>query len=262
MFPVRVRLRGVSLFALIVMTFASAALGQKRHDASNASTLPSARPQGVSTSLFPTRYIVIGFMGGFVRHDNPARSEYKLAENLRAAFPPNVHIETFENHRRERARATILHLLDEKHDGVLTPAEKKSARIILYGHSWGASAVLKLARELQKDDIPVLLTVQVDSVGHHDTIVPANVARAVNFFQPQGLIHGRKQIRAADPARTEILGNYQFDYKERRYDCRGYPWYEHALSRTHVQIGCDPNVWAHVELLIRSELPAPISPAR
>jgi hypothetical protein len=102
----------------------------------------------------------------------------------------------------------------------------------------------------------------VDSVGRHDNVVPTNVARAVNFFQPNGLVHGEKIIRAADPARTEILGNYEIDYRNRRLDCRGYPWYERMFSRTHMSIGCDPSVWSHVELLIRSELPAPGSPVK
>lgn len=198
-------------------------------------------------------------MGGFVRHDNPFRSEYKVAENLRAAFPASVQVETFENRREGKAHDAVLHFLDTKHDDAMGGDEKKNARIILYGHSWGGAAVLKLARQLQKEDIPVLLTIQVDSIGRHDAVVPANVARAVNFFQPNGLIHGQKKIRAADPARTDILGNFEIDYKNRRLDCRGYPWYERVFSRMHMQIGCDPSVWSHVELLIRSELPAPHS---
>ena len=50
-----------------------------------------------------------------------------------------------------------------------------------------------LARALEKDGIPVLLTVQVDSVaklGKNDTTIPANVAQAANFYQPHGLVHG------------------------------------------------------------------------
>jgi hypothetical protein len=221
--------------------------------------ISSSQKHQISTPLFPPRYLVIGFMGGFVHHDNPARSEYKVAENLRAAFPARVQVETFENRREGKAYDAVLHFLDTKHDGALSGEEKKNARIILYGHSWGGAAVLKLARQLQKEDIPVLLTIQVDSVGRHDDVVPANVTSAVNFFQPNGLIHGQKKIRAADPARTDILGNFEIDYKNRRLDCRGYPWYERVFSRMHTQIGCDPSVWSHVELLIRSELPAPHS---
>jgi surfactin synthase thioesterase subunit len=44
--------------------------------------------------------------------------------------------------------------LDTHHDGILTPEEKRNARIIIYGHSWGGSEAITLARELEKDGIP------------------------------------------------------------------------------------------------------------
>jgi hypothetical protein len=196
-------------------------------------------------------------MGGFVRYDDPLRSESKLADDIHDAYPDGVHVEVFENRRHEKAHKEILRLLDSNHDGTLSDEEKKNAHIILYGHSWGATAVLKLARDLQRDGIPVLLTVQVDSVGRQDNVVPANVARAVNFYQPHGLVHGRAVIRAADPSRTEILGNIEMDYENHKLDCRGYPWYERLFTKSHMEISCDPSVWSQVELLIRAELPAP-----
>jgi len=242
---------------LLFFACLAAAAGMQA-DGARARNQPAARAtRPDDASISPSQYLVIGFMGGFVRHDNPVRSEFKVAEDLRAAFPAGVHVETFENRRREKAHKEILRLLDSNQDGTLSAEEKKNARIILYGHSWGGKAVLKLARELQRDGIPVLLTVQVDSVGRHDNLVPANVARAVNFYQPNGLVHGRAVIRAADPSRTEILGNIEIDYKNRHLDCRGYPWYERIFTKTHMEIGCDPSVWSQVELLIRAELPAP-----
>jgi len=56
--------------------------------------------------------------------------------------------------------------------------------------------------------------------------IPANVAQAVNFCQPEGLLHGQAEIRAADPTQTNILGNCRFDYKASAYNCGGYPWYD------------------------------------
>ena len=35
---------------------------------------------------------------------------------------------------------------------------------MLYGESWGGSEIVTLARELEERGIPVLLTVQIDSV--------------------------------------------------------------------------------------------------
>jgi hypothetical protein len=107
-------------------------------------------------------------------------------------------------------------------NGTLTLAEKQSARIIIFGHSRGGSEAITLAPDLGNDLIPVLLTIQVDSIskGHQDEkVIPSNVAQAANFYQPNGLMHGQPRIRAADPARTKIIGDFQSDCTVSTYDC-------------------------------------------
>jgi len=185
-------------------------------------------------------------------------SAVQVAAHLRQDDPSGVYVEVLENHRREKAYAEIVRLLDADHNGTLSAEEKRNARIILYGHSWGASEVVALARELQREGIPVLLTVQVDSVskpGQNDRVIPANVAEAANFYQPNGFLHGRRQIRAADPARTRIIGNFRFDYKAHPIPCKRYPWYDRLFLKSHTEIECDPRVWAQVESLIQARLP-------
>jgi pimeloyl-ACP methyl ester carboxylesterase len=209
--------------------------------------------------------IVIGFVGGFVRHDNFVHSVVQLAAHLREDYREIVYAQVFENRHRENAHGQILRLLDANHDGNLSVEEKQNARIIVYGHSWGASETVTLARELERDGIPVLLTIQVDSVkkiGQEDSVIPANVARAANFYQPRGLLRGRSAIRAADAARTRIIGNFRSDYKTRRIRCDGYPRFARVLTKPHIEIECDPSVWSQVESLIRSELPVTGDPAR
>jgi hypothetical protein len=212
---------------------------------------------GTSAGAMPPA-IVIGFLGGFVRHDNVVHSEVQLAARLRKAYPTGVVVETYESYNGENARKKILSVLDTNHDGTLTTGEKQSARIILYGHSWGASEAIAVARELEKDGIPVLLTIQVDSVSkfrQNDAVIPANVAQAANFYQPDGFVHGQPAIRAADPARTKIVGNFRFDYKANLYACNEYPWYDRVFVKRHTQIECDPTVWKKAEDLIRANLP-------
>lgn len=214
----------------------------------------------VITNETPTEppAIVIGFVGGFIKHDDPVHSEVQLAARLRKEYPTGVDVETFESYRGEKAHQKILELLDANHNGTLTAEEKNNARIILYGHSWGGSETVTLARALEKDGIPVLLTLQVDSVskpGSNDTIIPANVAQAVNFYQSHGLLRGHHDIRAADPARTRIIGNFRFDYEASALKCSEYPWYDRIFAKPHTQIECDPIVWSEVESLIRSNLP-------
>jgi hypothetical protein len=189
--------------------------------------------------------IVIGFVGGFVKHDNRVHSTVQVVEHLRNEYPVGAYVRAFENRRRKKAHQEILRRLDLNHDGALSAEEKQNARIIIFGHSWGASETVTLARKLEKEGIPVLLTIQV---------IPGNVGQAVNFYQPDGIVHGRPQIRAANPERTEIVGNFRFDYKANPIRCEGYPWFDRVLVKAHTEIECDPKVWNQVESLIYSKL--------
>lgn len=229
----------------------------------NPGQIVSAHPIPANEASTKPPAIVIGFVGGFIAHDNPVHSEVQLAARLRKQYPTGVDVETFESYRGERAERKILKLLDTNHDGILTVEEKQKARIIIYGHSWGGSESVILARALKKDGIPVLLTLQVDSVsrpGNNDTIIPANVAQAANFYQPHGLVRGNQDIRAADPAHTRIIGNFRFDYEKSSLNCAEYPWYDRVFVKPHTQIECDPAVWDQVESLIRANLP-PVTPS-
>jgi len=220
--------------------------------------MSSAHPYPVKEPSTKPPAIVIGFVGGFIAHDNPVHSEVQLAARLRKEYPTGVDVETFESYRGTKAERTILKLLDTNHDGTLTTEEKHNARIIIYGHSWGGAESIYLARALQKDGIPALLTLQVDSVSRprsDDTTIPANVAQAANFYQPHGIVRGDHDIRAADPAHTRIIGNFQFNYETSPLKCSGYPWYDRIFVKPHTQIECDPTIWARVESLIRANLP-------
>jgi len=202
--------------------------------------------------------IVIGFVGGFVRHDDSVHSGVQLAARIRGAYSFGVHMKVFENRRREQAHQEIMKILDTDHDGALSDEEKRNARIIIYGMSWGGSETVELARELEGEKIPVLLTIQVDSVskrGQNDRLIPSNVEEAVNFYQLDGLLHGEPKIQAADPSRTQVLGNYRYEYKRKSLQCENYPWYDRIFVKKHTEIECDPVVWDRVELLIRSKLP-------
>ena len=204
--------------------------------------------------------IIIGFLGGYVSGNSPIRSEVKMAARLRADYPGSIRVETFANRDMSGAYDQILKFISANHQGKPTDEEKHQARVIVFGHSWGGTATVELARRLQKVGIPVLLTVQIDSVKHwyvDDSVIPANVEKAANFYQNNGMLRGRPKISAADPAHTNILGNYRFDYVKNPVACQGYPFWDRWFSKTHMEIECDPKVWREVESLIRSELPPP-----
>jgi len=218
----------------------------------------SAHPVSASDAATTAPVIVIGFVGGFVRHDDRIHSAVQIAAHLRQDYPSGVYAEVLENRRREAAHVEIIRFVDTDRNGTLSAEEKQNARIILYGHSWGASEAVTLARELEREGIPVLLIIQVDSVskpGENDKVIPANVAEAANFYQLNGFLHGQPQIRAADPAHTHIIGNFRFDYKANPIHCEQYPWYDWVFMKAHTEIECDSRVWNQVESLIHSRLP-------
>src|SRR5205814_8841866 len=78
-----------------------------------------------------------------------------------------------------------------------------------YGQSRGGSAMVEIARELGKHGTAVLLTVQVDGVkcfGADDGVIPPNVARAANFYQPDRMEESRHQDRKSTRLNSSHLG--------------------------------------------------------
>lgn len=203
------------------------------------------------------KLIVIGFMGGNVSADNQVHRELSLIKRLQEGYPLAVYAAIFANRNGDAALKTVLGLLDLDQDGRLTDGEKSAARIVIFGHSWGASETVALAGRLNRLGIPVLLTIQVDSVqkpGQNDGWIPANVREAVNFYQTEGLLRGRTAIQAVDPAKTTVLGNYESSYRQNPVSCAGYPWYARAFMHAHIMIENDPVVWGRIEQLILARM--------
>ena len=203
------------------------------------------------TPLAEGATLVIGFLGGRESWDNHKRGVRKLALKLRAMKLPGVHVETVENTKRPVALALVRNAFDRNRNGQLDERERAAARIIVYGQSFGGAAVVKFARELDALRVPILLTVQVDSVGRGDAVIPPNVSRALNLFQRDGFtIRGEREIRAADPARTTILGNHRFTYRGKKIDLSEVSWFKRLLQRAHTKMDFDPEVWGLVEKTI------------
>ena len=239
-------LLGLLLTAFLAVQFAPDAIAQNAKSAS-ALTPPRFEP--------PT--IIVGFLGGYVSPTSRAHGPVQFAERLREIYPSGVRIEVFENHKADLAEKAIVSFAHDARAGKFTSGAPSEPRVILYGHSWGAAATVSLARQLAADGVPVSLTVQIDSVAPHginDALIPPNVAHAVNLYQSSGLLHGQPEIKAEDPMRTRILGNFRYDYEKQPVSCKGYPWWNRVFSKTHMEIECDPKVWSQVESVIRSEI--------
>jgi hypothetical protein len=201
---------------------------------------------------------VIGFLGGFARRDDVNHPEVWFAKYLREHYGPAIDATVFSNHQADAALHILLSLLDTDCDGTVTESERGNARIILYGHSWGASETAEFARKLGRLGIPVLLTIQIDIVekpGQKALEVPSNVREAVNLFQTTGgFLRGQSRIKAVDPVKTKIIGNFRMSYKNHSIDCGNFPWFARTFNRPHHEIENDSRIWGQVNSLIAADL--------
>ena len=205
------------------------------------------------TPIATDEFLVVGFLGGRDSWDNAEVGVGRLAVRLRNSGIDRMHIETVENKKRDLALTLVRNSFDRNSDGHIDGLERSSIGLIVYGQSFGGAAVVKFARQMDELDIPILLTIQVDSIGIGDGVIPPNVRTAANLFQRDGwIIRGEPEIRAEDPARTHILGNFRFSYGSRQIDLTGLSWFKKIGRVAHTKMDRDPEVWDQVEELIRN----------
>ena len=247
-------------FAVCAIGMLEAGVGA-RSMAAQVSLLPAVQPavplatgEGAGQR---SSELIVGFMGGRIRADNLVHKEASIARDLQRRNPTGARVVVFANHDGATALKTVVALLDVNRDDTLSAAEKHAARIVIYGHSWGASETVNLARSLNAIGIPVLLTIQVDSVRKHgedDAGIPPNVQLAVNFYQTEGFLRGRAAIHAQDPTRTRVLTNEEFHYKNSSVDTKQFPWFARTFMGPHIAIENDPRVWNRVEAMLQETI--------
>jgi hypothetical protein len=238
----------VFVFAAMVFVETGIAHGQEM-------SIRQVSPSVIDSTI--RNVVIIGFVGGFVSRNDTKHPEVQFATYLRDRYP-TIHAEVYGNHHGRAALKQVIGFLDIDHDGVLSSSEKKRATVILYGHSWGATETVAFARELDKLGVPVVLTVQIDTIakpGHKALAISPNVASAINFYQTEGPLHGQREIVAFDPARTQIIGNIRMTYENRPINCDNYSWYSRTLNKPHHEIENDFRVWDEIASLIESDLP-------
>lgn len=209
-----------------------------------------------ATSSWAQSTLVLGITGGWEPADAPWAITTRINALSSINAPADTHFASISNHRLEQGRKLIRQLLDTNHDRKLSPEERSKARIILYGQSMGGAGTIKLCRWLNKQKIPVLLNVQIDSVGVRDGRVPPNVAAAANLYQHDlGPIRGQSKISAQDPAKTRILGNWRYSYpKDKLIDTTHMPIGHRLILNPHLKMEFDPEVALKVTELIRTAL--------
>ncbi len=199
--------------------------------------------------------LIVGFLGGRDAWDDETKGVRQLALRLRSTEHKRF-AETFENRRRDVAVDFVVQALDRDGNGTVNDGEWSEVTTVVYGQSFGGAAVVKFARQLDALRIPIVLTVQIDSVGRSDGTIPANVRYAANLYQDNGwFIAGENPIVAADPSRTVILGNWKFDYDQppgAEISVGDLPFYKTAFRVAHSKMDRDPRVWDLAEKLVRA----------
>jgi thioesterase domain-containing protein len=90
--------------------------------------------------------------------------------------------------------------------------------LVLIGHSYGADDVVRIARELKKDAIPVELLVTLDAVT--PPAIPDNVRHCVNIYQSNGVWDTMPWLRgvAVKPENAQATRLDNFDIRVNRTD--------------------------------------------
>lgn len=161
------------------------------------------------TSDSPNCHIVyLGFVGALEPPNNKSSGVVQIRETLQGKEYPDVCANSFSPYVWMDGLDWLMKHFPT-HAGPLTPEELAEApKVILIGHSMGGWAMMSVARELRDRNIPVELTIQVDSVGITDYTIPRNVKSAAIFHAHDVLMFlTAKRLRREDPSRTIILEN-------------------------------------------------------
>ena len=237
-------MRGLTLIlAAAALTVAAARADSRKQEFSDFTTpLPVERGDR----------LVIGIVGGWERWDNPTRAIRRTAIAIKRKRLPGVHVETVENHSLELAEQLVEKAFDFNRNGRLEPEEAAQGSVIIYGQSLGGRAALRLARKLNRWGVPVPLLIAVDSFGRDSYEVPPNVRRAANYYQREHLyIKGAEELRAADPAKTQILFNRKLTFKKRdEIEADEHSWLQRFFLDEHARVEYLPEVWEEIERMI------------
>lgn len=186
------------------------------------------------------RTVVVGFTGGIERRDSRSSGVVRLRRAIveQMADVPGLSARSYSNFAWRRAARDVRDLAREP--GAAPPL------VLVYGHSLGAGAITKFARELARHDLEVALAVYIDAFTLRSPRVPGNVRYAVNVYQRGGLLRGlplrgRGRLAIDHPDRTQLLANLRVRPESGHF---GWHWnlVQPLFYRQHHRIGHDRRV--------------------
>jgi len=154
------------------------------------------------------KIIYAGFVGAMETSGHKASGVVQIRDTLRGPGYADVCANSFLPYNPSGGLDWILEHFPA-HAGPLSIEEVQNApKIILLGHSTGGWAMLSVARELQRRNIPVDLTIQIDSVGITDVTIPSNVKEGAIYHANDILMFmTTKRLRLQDAAKTKIVAD-------------------------------------------------------
>ena len=111
MLKFRGAIMAIALLLPVLSVYANEPADSK--NSATSASASSAEPVSVRSDR-DSRPIVIGFLGGYVRHDDSVHTTVQVAKSLRDAYPNAIHVATFENRRSDDAHNLIVNLLGAK----------------------------------------------------------------------------------------------------------------------------------------------------
>lgn len=176
--------------------------------AKNDGAAHSSNASRVEEGVPKCKILYAGFVGAMESAGHKNSGVVQIRDTLRGPAYSDVCAESFMPIAWNSGLNWILKHFPS-HAGPLTPEELADApHLILVGHSTGGWAMLAVARDLRDKDIPVELTVQIDSVGITDYTVPRNVKEGAIFHAWDVLMFmTRKSVRLEDPIHTKLVAN-------------------------------------------------------
>ena len=154
------------------------------------------------------KILYAGIVGALETSNNKRSGVVQIRNTLNGPGYPDVCAKSFSPYTWMSGRRWILEHFPS-HPGPMTEDElRRSPKVILVGHSAGGWAVLSVARDLSQKNIPVELTIQIDSVGITDRTIPENVRAGAIFHARDILVFlTTKKIKTEPASQTKLLAN-------------------------------------------------------
>jgi hypothetical protein len=189
----------------VMLCGAVAANGQNMMPLAGAASTISPE---INAGAPPCKIIYLGFVGALEPPDNKYSGVVQIRNVLRGSGFNDVCASSYSPYVWTMGRDWLLKYFPN-HEGALTPAELLLCpKVILVGHSMGGWAMMSVARELRSRNIPVELTIQVDSVGITDQTVPRNVKNGALFHAHDVLMFmTTRHLKIEDPTMTKLVAN-------------------------------------------------------